>query len=102
MKSLVKALAAALVSTAMAAVPAVAQTVTIDYDHSVNFLKFKTYTWEKVHATDPGVEGRITSSVNRDIAARNTGAWLDAVYAWYAVRFQGYSRSKSLHESLKT
>ena len=70
MKSLVKALAAALVSTAMAAVPAVAQTVTIDYDHSVNFLKFKTYTWEKVHATDPGVEGRITSSVNRDMKGR--------------------------------
>jgi hypothetical protein len=47
-----------------------AQTPTIDYDHTVNFLKFKTYTWEKVHATDPGVEDRITIALNRDMAGR--------------------------------
>ena len=47
-----------------------AQTVTIDYDHTVNFLKFKTYTWDKVHATDPSVEQRITIALNRDMTGR--------------------------------
>jgi hypothetical protein len=70
MKSIAKSLAVAVFGIAMASVPVVAQTVTIDYDHSVNFLKFKTYTWEKVHATDPGVEDRITIAVNRDMGGR--------------------------------
>lgn len=70
MKSIARMLATALVGAAMAAVPVLAQGVTIDYDHSVNFLKFKTYTWEKVHATDPGVEDRITIALNRDMAGR--------------------------------
>jgi hypothetical protein len=54
----------------MAGAPILAQTVTIDYDHTVNFLKFKTYTWEKVHATDPSVEDRITIALNRDMGGR--------------------------------
>jgi len=70
MKSFATVLATVLVGAAMAAAPVVAQTVTIDYDHSVNFLKFKTYTWEKVHATDPSVEDRITIALNRDMAGR--------------------------------
>ncbi len=70
MKVIAKMLATALVGTAMAGAPILAQTVTIDYDHSVNFLKFKTYTWEKVHATDPGVEDRITIAMKRDMAGR--------------------------------
>lgn len=70
MKSIAKSLAIALFSVATASVPVMAQTVTIDYDHSVNFLKFKTYTWEKVHATDPSVEDRITIAVNRDMGGR--------------------------------
>jgi hypothetical protein len=47
-----------------------AQTVTIDYDHTVNFLKFKTYTWEKLHATDPSVEDRINIALKRDMEGR--------------------------------
>ena len=70
MKAFARVLATTLVGTVMAAAPVLAQTVTIDYDHSVNFLKFKTYTWEKVHATDPSVEDRITIALNRDIAGR--------------------------------
>jgi Domain of unknown function (DUF4136) len=62
--------AVALFGAAMAGAPIMAQTATIDYDHTVNFLKFKTYTWEKVHATDPGVEGRITIALNRDMGGR--------------------------------
>ena len=55
---------------AMAGAPILAQSVTIDYDHTVNFLKFKTYTWEKIHASDPDVESRITLAMQRDMAGR--------------------------------
>ena len=70
MTSIAKLLATTLFGVAMAGTPILAQTVTIDYDHSVNFLKLKTYTWAKVHATDPAVEGRITLAVNRDMGNR--------------------------------
>lgn len=70
MKSFARALATTLVGAVVAAVPAAAQNATIDYDHSVNFLKFKTYTWDKVQATDPSVAGRITIALNRDMAGR--------------------------------
>ena len=68
--SIAKILSTAVLGTAMVGVPLLAQTTTIDYDHSVNFLKFKTYTWVKVHATDPSVEDRITIAVNRDMSGR--------------------------------
>jgi hypothetical protein len=70
MRYIAKSLATALFAVAMAGAPIMAQTVTIDYDHTVNFLKFKTYTWGKVHATDPSVEGRITIALNRDMSGR--------------------------------
>ena len=53
MTSMTKMLATVLFGVAIAGTPILAQTVTIDYDHSVNFLKFKSYTWSGVHATDP-------------------------------------------------
>ncbi len=70
MTSMTKMLATVLFGVAIAGTPILAQSVTIDYDHSVNFLKFKTYTWDRVHATDPGVEGRITIAVDRDMSGR--------------------------------
>jgi hypothetical protein len=70
MKAIAKTLAAALVGMAMAGAPILAQTVTIDYDHTVNFLKFKSYTWEKIHASDPDVESRITAAMQRDMTGR--------------------------------
>ena len=70
MMSITKMLATTLFGVAIAATPVLAQTVTIDYDHSVNFLKYKSYTWDRVHATDPGVEGRITIAVDRDMSGR--------------------------------
>jgi hypothetical protein len=70
MTSIAKMLATALLGFAIVGAPLMAQTVTIDYDHTVNFLKFKTYTWDKVHATDPNVEGRITIALNRDMTGR--------------------------------
>ena len=70
MKAIARTLAAALVGMAMAGAPILAQTVTIDYDHTVNFLKFKSYTWEKIHASDPDVESRITAAMQRDMTGR--------------------------------
>ena len=70
MTTIARILAAAVLGAAIVGTPLAAQTVTIDYDHTVNFLKFKTYTWDKVHATDPSVEDRITIAVNRDMAGR--------------------------------
>ncbi|HEX9201602.1 MAG TPA: DUF4136 domain-containing protein [Acidobacteriaceae bacterium] len=70
MKHFARLVAAVLFGVATAGAPILAQTVTIDYDHTVNFAKFKTYTWNKVHATDPTVENRITLALNRDIAGR--------------------------------
>ena len=70
MTSITKMLATVLFGVAIAGTPILAQTVTIDYDHSVNFAKFKSYTWDRVHATDPAVEGRITLAVNRDMGGR--------------------------------
>ena len=70
MKSIAKFIAAGIFGVALFAASAPAQTVTIDYDHTVNFLKFKTFTWTKLHATDPSVEDRITIAFNRDMAGR--------------------------------
>jgi len=41
MTSITKMLATVLFGVAIAGTPILAQTVTIDYDHSVNFLKFR-------------------------------------------------------------
>jgi hypothetical protein len=69
MTPIAKMLAVALFA-AVAGAPAMAQTLTIDYDQTVNFNKFRTYTWDKVHATDPSVEGRILIAANRDLGSR--------------------------------
>ncbi len=70
MKLFRKLMAIGFAVAALAAAPLRAQTANIDYDHTVNFLKFKTYTWGKVQATDPGVESRITIALNRDMGGR--------------------------------
>ena len=70
MRFIARTMATGLFATAMAATPLLAQTVTIDYDHTVNFLKFKTYTWQKLHATDPSVEDRINIALKRDMEGR--------------------------------
>lgn len=70
MKTIAKTLAAALFAIAMAGAPILAQTITIDYDHTVNFLELRTYTWTRVYATDPNVEARITLAINRSMSGR--------------------------------
>jgi len=70
MRTLAKVLYSAFLCTVAAVAPAMAQTVTADYDHSINFLKFKSYKLVKVHATDPGVENRLTIAIDRNLQAR--------------------------------
>ena len=70
MRFIARTMATALFGTAIAATPLLAQTVTIDYNHTVNFQKFKTYTWQKLHATDPSVEDRINIALKRDMEGR--------------------------------
>jgi Domain of unknown function (DUF4136) len=70
MRTFAKMLAVGLCSVFLAGTSALAQAVTVDYDHSINFLKFKTYTLQKVHATDPGVESRLSIAVDRNLQTR--------------------------------
>ena len=71
MRFIAKTLATALFGALIAGAPAaVAQATSIDYDHTINFLKYRSYTLQKVHATDPGVESRLTIALDRDLQAR--------------------------------
>ena len=63
-------IASALTSLLLAASSAAAQTPTTDYDHSINFLKYKTYQVRKIHATNPGVEDRLVIALDRDLQQR--------------------------------
>ena len=42
-----------------------AQHVKTDYDHSANFGRYKTYSWEKVQTKDPLLVDRIKSAVSK-------------------------------------
>lgn len=70
MKFFAKLLVAAFYGTVIAGTAAMAQAVNVDFDHSINFIKYKSYTLQKVHATDPNVEQAITIAVDRDLANR--------------------------------
>jgi hypothetical protein len=47
-----------------------AQQVKTDYDRSVNFSQYKTYSWEKVKTQDPLWVDRIKSAVDVDLIAK--------------------------------
>jgi hypothetical protein len=47
-----------------------AQTVKTDYDHSVNFSQFKTYTWLQVKTSNSLWDARLKSDVNSALAAK--------------------------------
>ena len=51
-------------------IPALAQKVETDYDHSVNFSQYHTYSWGHVHSTDPLFEQRIRDAVDHDLQAK--------------------------------
>jgi hypothetical protein len=47
-----------------------AQQVKTDYDRSVNFSQYKTYSWERVQTQDPLWVDRIKSAVDADLAKK--------------------------------
>jgi Domain of unknown function (DUF4136) len=51
-------------------VPALAQKVETDYDHSVNFNQYHTYSWGHVRSTDPFFEQRIRDAVDQDLQTK--------------------------------
>jgi Domain of unknown function (DUF4136) len=48
-------------------IPALAQKVETDYDHSVNFNQYHTYSWGHVHSADPFFEQRIRDAVDHEL-----------------------------------
>jgi hypothetical protein len=61
------ALAAALM---VPAGNAFAGNVQTDYDHSVNFTQYTTYSWGKVQTTDPFYVNRVQTAVNQQLQAK--------------------------------
>lgn len=49
---------------------ALAQDVHTDYDHHANFERYHTYSWEKVHTSDPLWEPRIKEAVDQALQAK--------------------------------
>jgi hypothetical protein len=65
-----KALATALVAIAMVTTVALADQIRVDYDHSVNFGNYRTYSWAKVETTNPFLDRRVKDAINRELAAK--------------------------------
>ncbi len=70
MNALRRILATAALVAAFISLPASAQKVETDYDHSVNFERYHTYSWGLVQASDPLFEGRIREAVDRALQAK--------------------------------
>jgi hypothetical protein len=51
-------------------IPSVAQQVKTDYDRSVNFSQYKTYSWSSVKTKDPLLVDRIKNAVNSTLAGK--------------------------------
>lgn len=51
-------------------VAAFAADVRTDYDHSVNFTQYNTYSWGKVQSSNPFFVTRIQSAVNKQLQAK--------------------------------
>jgi len=47
--------------------PLLAQDISVDYDHSYQFNKMKSYSWGKLEATDPLLEPRLAAAVDHVI-----------------------------------
>jgi hypothetical protein len=70
MKALQNILVTAALVVAFFSIPASAQKVETDYDHSVNFSRYHTYSWGHVHATDPLFESRIREAVDHVLQSK--------------------------------
>lgn len=61
---------AAALAIVVLSIPALAQKVETDYDHSVNFTQYHTYSWGHIHASDPLFEQRMRDTVDRALQAK--------------------------------
>ncbi len=59
-----------LLSLFLACVALVFASVKTDYSHSVDFSRYKTYSWIKVSVEDPLWEDRISNAVDSQLTAR--------------------------------
>jgi hypothetical protein len=60
----------AMLAVVFFSVPSWARQVETDYDHSVNFSQYHTYSWGHVHSTDPFFEDRIREAVDRELQSK--------------------------------
>lgn len=67
MASLTRSLGLALFAAILLSAPLFAQDVNVDYDHSYQFNKMKSYSWGKIQAPDPLVEPRIAAAIDHVI-----------------------------------
>jgi hypothetical protein len=65
-----KALITSLVAVAMVTAVAFADQIRVDYDHSVNFGSYHTYSWLKVETSNPFLDTRVKDAVNQELAAK--------------------------------
>src|SRR3984893_4039830 len=63
-------IAASVGLTLVLATVSFAQHVKTDYDHSADFGRYKTYSWEKIQTKDPLLVDRIKDAVNSALAAK--------------------------------
>lgn len=62
--------ASLLAITMIVAIPSFASQVRTDYDRSVDFNKYKTYSWKQVQTQNPLWIDRIEAAVNSELAAK--------------------------------
>lgn len=52
------------------AMPAFADHVSVDYNHSANFTKIKTYSWATVHTSDSLWDARVKDAIDQQLKAK--------------------------------
>ena len=52
------------------AIPAFADHVSVDYNHSTNFGKIKTYSWATVHTSDSLWDARVKDAIDQQLKAK--------------------------------
>src|SRR5882762_333776 len=63
-------LVTSLVVIMMLTAAALANQVTVDYDHSANFGNYHTYSWEKVHTANSIWDDRVKDAIDKELAAK--------------------------------
>jgi hypothetical protein len=67
MTTLTRIFAVATIGAAIAALPAVAQQVNVDYKNPAELTGYRTYTIERLHSTDALIEPRLAAAIERDL-----------------------------------